>query len=132
MSNHDNPPQGIGGWLILVAAGVIIAPINLLVGTFLSNLPIFADDTWSLLTDPESPVYVPWFGPLAVLEIVANLGFVFLGFTLIFLFFKKSDKFPATFVVVLLLNLVYLLVDAWLGGMVFPANRCLIRTQLDW
>ena len=120
MGTQDDPPQGIGGWLILVAAGIIVAPFKILIETVQIYLPIFTDGTWEVLTDPSSIAYVPFFGSVVVLEILANLGFAVFGFLLTFLFFSKSGKFPKLFIVFMLSSLAFTLFDAWLSRLVFP------------
>ena len=55
---------------------------------------------------------------MIIFELVVNIGFIVAQLWLLVLFFKRSQSFPKLFVWVALLNLPFILVDAWLGSFV--------------
>ncbi len=113
-------PSGLGGWLILVGLGLIVAPIrqlNLLVQTY---PPIFRDGAWEVLTTPGSDAYHPLWAPLLIGEIAVNLAFVGAGIVLIVFFFQHSHKFPTLYIVVAIASVLFIITDAWLGSLVLP------------
>ena len=86
-------PRGIGGWLVLMAIGLVIQPFRLL--SFVAqDLRAFESDTWRRLTTPSSPAYHPAWGLVLVAETVANGLFLAGSFVLLYLFFKKRAVFP--------------------------------------
>lgn len=111
---------GLGGWLILVAIGVILSPIKLGALLFQVHLPLFQDGTWDLLTVPGSEHYHPLWAPLLIFEIVCNLGFIAAYIVQAVLFFRKSRSFPKIYIVVALLNLGFIVLDAWFCSFLLP------------
>lgn len=109
-------PTGIGGWLVLVAIGLVISPFRLLVFAGQTYLPIFRDGTWSLLTTPGSESYDPMWAPVLILEVLGNLGFILAGVWLVVLFFKLSPWFPKAYIWVAVINPVFIILDAWLAS----------------
>ncbi|EHH0795968.1 DUF2569 domain-containing protein, partial [Vibrio vulnificus] len=77
--SERNEPLKIGGWLILIAIGVIIAPVRLFYFVGVSYPSIFIDGTWEALTSYGSEIYSPLWGLIIIGEIVGNLLFAFLG-----------------------------------------------------
>ena len=116
--NLQNGPSGLGGWLILPAIGLVIMPFR--VGAILLQIfvPIFTDGTWEILTTPGSDQYHPLWAGLIIFEFLGNLGFIIAGIALVSLFFSKSRLFPKTYIAFLLINLCFILIDAWLGSFV--------------
>ena len=120
VNRSNEPPQGISGWLALVAVGVVVTPFKFLIETVLGYLPLFTGGSWTILTDPSSAEYVRFLGPLVVFELVVSLTFVVCGFLLIGLFFRESAKAPALIIALLLSTPAFAIIFAWLGGLVFP------------
>ncbi|GAB5453192.1 MAG: hypothetical protein Hals2KO_35200 [Halioglobus sp.] len=121
MSNDDEL-KGLGGWLILVGIGVIVAPIRLLATYIPVYKPIFEDGTWEALTTVGSEAYDPLWGPLLISEIVYNSTMVFLSIYLIYLFFSKNHLFPKVYIAIVAVSLVFIPLDAWLVTKVLPAE----------
>ncbi|MFC4257732.1 DUF2569 domain-containing protein [Marinobacter lacisalsi] len=114
--------KGLGGWLILVAIGVIATPIMLLVTYVPLYVPIFQDGTWDVLTTPGSGAYHPLWGPLLVGEIVFNTILFFASLCLIYLFFSKHYLFPRVYIAIVATSLVFIPLDAWLVTIVLPSE----------
>lgn len=88
-------PKDIGGWLILVAIGLIVSPFRI-AGQLLTNYwPIFRDGHWARLTTEGTAGYHPLWAPLIVFELAGNLCLLAIGAATLALFFKKSRKTPS-------------------------------------
>lgn len=113
-------PSGLGGWLILVAIGLVFAPFR--VGALVLQLyvPLFRDGNWATLTTPGSEQYHVLWAPLLIFEIVCNLGFIVAYSVLAFLFFRKSRFFPKTYIALALINLCFIVLDMWFASFVLP------------
>lgn len=119
MSNNK-VVKGLGGWLILVGIGVVVAPVRLLVTYIPIYKPIFEDGTWEILTSVESEAYHPFWGPLLIGEIVCNSLMFALSLYLIYLFFSKHYLFPRVFIAIVAISLILIPLDAWLVTNIFP------------
>lgn len=113
-------PKNIGGWLILVALGLLINPLRLCMLLVVTFPPIFIDGTWGALTTSGSEFYSPLWGPLLLGELVFNLVILLASFYLAYLFFKKKAEFPEWYAGLALISLVFILVDAYLVTMILP------------
>ena len=90
------PKSGLGGWLILVGIGVVLAPFILSATFFPIFIPLFTDGTMETITSSENGIFHPLLGPLIYLEIVVNSALIILHFYLIYLFFwKKKFNFKS-------------------------------------
>jgi hypothetical protein len=119
VSNAQKPgPTGLGGWLALVVIGLILSVLRGLVFLAQSIPPLFQNGAWSVLTTPGSDAYHPLWAPLLAYELGGNAVFMGAWLALIVLFFKRSRNFPRMFVWVFVLNLPFILLDAWLGSFV--------------
>jgi hypothetical protein len=101
----------IGGWLILVAAGLLILPIRL--GLFIVEdlMPAFSKEAWPLLTTPGSPVYHPLNKPLLLFELTGNGLLLACGLAVALLFFRKLRSFPTAAVGFLILAVAFYIGD---------------------
>ncbi len=108
-SEHDTEPRGLGGWLILVAIGLTIAPLQLALELIQVNIQIFTAGYWSVLTDPSSEAYHPLWALLFVFETIGNLVLIAVAAAGMVLFFRRSSAFPK------------LMVSYYLGGLGFVA-----------
>jgi hypothetical protein len=108
-------PAGIGGWLLLPLIGLIISPIR--VGILLASyVRLFAPQTWATLTTPGSAAYDPWWAPLLIFEVAANIVIIAFSLFLLWLFFRKSSRLPGLFVIWLLVVLGIEIVDVALAS----------------
>ncbi|MBY6185716.1 DUF2569 domain-containing protein [Marinobacter hydrocarbonoclasticus] len=116
---EDKGPEGFGGWLILVAIGLIIAPIRLFME--LQVYPeIFIDGTYEILSDPSSSVYHPLWGPLIVGEFAFNTLLMLGSLLLIGLFLAKHHWFPRLYILMMAAALIFVPLDLWLTTLVLP------------
>lgn len=121
--DNQNELKGLGGWLILVGIGVIIAPIRILVTYVPMYWPLFNNGTWEMLTTAGSQAYHPIWGPLLVGEIVFNSVIVAVSIYLIYLFFTKHYLFPRIFLAVIAVSIVFIPLDAWLVSLAMPSEK---------
>lgn len=121
----DDPPplplpaeanlKGLGGWLILVGLGLVLAPIRLILDIGPHADVYFSTATWQNLAMPRGDGYHPLYGPLLVMELLGNMTLLAAMLLAIALFFSKRALFPKVFIVLALFSLVFLVGDAILG-----------------
>jgi len=113
-------PLKIGGWLILVAIGIVLSPIKLIyhLGTVYPS--IFLDGTWEALTTEGSEFYSPIWGPFLIGEITVNVILVLSGAYLIFLLFAKCASLPKWYFGLALFSSIFILIDAYMVTLVVP------------
>ncbi len=122
---QEGGPEGLSGWLILVAIGLFITPIRLMMFLNATFPPIFSNGTWEVLTTPGNAPYHPLWGPLLISEMVINFLFIAVCVYLLVLFFYKSSRFPKVYVAFLLANLVFIAADALAVKIVMPEQPLL-------
>lgn len=93
----DNQLQGIRGWLILPAIGVIAAPVRIC-ADFIRTIPTFAADNWALLTTAGATAYHSMWAPVLLYELGANLAQIVFSLVLALLFFKKRRSAPSVYI----------------------------------
>lgn len=95
----------IGGWLIVVAIGLIIQPFQLLYGVFdnVSNLKETGLETFNYL--------IPGLGYGLIFEVIIDIILVFVVLYLIFLFKDKKKIFPKYYIWYLGFSIIYLVLD---------------------
>ncbi|MCG7530739.1 DUF2569 domain-containing protein [Psychrobium sp. MM17-31] len=109
----------IGGWLILVAIGVVIAPFRVSFEMASLFIPIFTDGTWDMFVEPTSEHYAPLLAAFIASEIVINLLIISCSFYLMVLFFKKKRYFPHWYFGLALASTGFILFDAAIAKIVF-------------
>ena len=97
----------IGGWLILVAVGLIISPILSLIGIISLSDLLFANNAAGTLSQAGTEIDPLMQKPMGTIF----LGYFILSFiidiVLLYLFFTKKRAFPKVMIVVLLVSLLY-------------------------
>lgn len=91
-------PHGIGGWLILVAIGIVLRPVGFLF-TLIGSVSTYELSAWSDLTQPASPNHHPLWAPVLLGGLFGNIFFAVFSVLLVVLFFQKRRTFPMLFVV---------------------------------
>lgn len=118
MATGAGEPEGIAGWLILPAIGLIFMPIRGAVTVFSEFLPIFTEGQWQVFTTPGTEIYHPLWAPLLIFEISGNLGFIIFNIILAVLFFQKSSRTPNIYIAFLGLNIIFLLGDYFIADLI--------------
>lgn len=117
-------PEGIGGWLYLVAVGVCLTPIRIAAETMRGLRP-FEPVTWHAVTTPGTRAYHPLFGPLIVGELVTNAALLIWAGALAYLFFAKRRSFPIVMIAFLIARVVFQAADLGVALMI-PATAASI------
>jgi hypothetical protein len=112
----DGGPSGLGGWLLLIPIGLASGVYRMSRSVLLTGIHLLSDDRWRDML--SSPAYHPLLLPLLLCEALASALFVLGSIALLYLFFRKSRRFPPAFILYLSLNVVYLLTDRLVGGMI--------------
>jgi transglutaminase-like putative cysteine protease len=86
--------EGLGGWLVLVAIGLVLRPCVLLLTLVSSHRGYFNHAVWLELTTPGGTAYEPYFAGTAAIELALNLGLLIFSGVLLALFFRRSYLFP--------------------------------------
>ncbi len=103
--------QGLGGWLILVAIGLFLAPVFRIVPFIDAGQAYFSLRTWQLVAMPSGDGYHPLYGPLLAFEVVGNILLFSLHLLALCLFFAKRRAFPRVFIFIAVSLAVFLILD---------------------
>ncbi len=116
--NKKDDLKGLGGWLILVGIGVVIAPFRLAYEFGPMYYSIFTDGTFEILTTPGTEVYHSLWAPLLIGEALCNSLLVLATVYLVYLFFTKHYLFPKVYIAIVAFSLFFIPLDAWVGSFV--------------
>jgi hypothetical protein len=109
--------EGLGGWLILVAIGLLLAPLLIMFTIFSVDIPLLfgtrARDYLSLHQGLSAVV---------AFETLTNIVFLFLLGFLIVLFFRKKRSFPTYMIFFYVLQSVVILADQFWFVAVAPEH----------
>lgn len=100
----SSEPKGIGGWLVLVAIGLIVSPIRLAYSIIVDYLPQINSSEWATLNFPA-------FKNLFYGELVINSLFVVFAIVLLVLFFSEDRRFPKYMIAFYIANLTFVIAD---------------------
>ncbi|MBI1912433.1 MAG: DUF2569 domain-containing protein [Deltaproteobacteria bacterium] len=109
----------IGGWLILIAIGLILTPIKILIDVIEYILPAFTGEVWTVLTTPGTELYHPLWAPLLIFSLIGNLFLIGFALTTSVFFFKKKKIVPKLMIIYLAAGLVFFFVD-FFGSSLIP------------
>jgi len=102
--------KGLRGWLILVIIGLFATVLWQAYGVY-ESITLFTDGTVDVLSNPASGAYIPGFVRALKFEFITEILFLIFAVYFIFLFFKKSRKFPKYYVFLLVASVVYVVLD---------------------
>jgi len=128
MIEDASKPEGLGGWLILVAIGLCVQPV-LLLKAIADNVAIFDPDTWRALTTPGVPAYHPLWAPLLLGETGVNLVLFAWSGVLLYVFFAKRRGFPRLVVAYMGVSLAAVLADLALARAIPSAQAHLTASD---
>jgi hypothetical protein len=113
-------PSGLGGWLALVALGVIVTPFRLMFDVYNNFVPALLDGSVSAALDPSSPAFVNFLGPLLFGEAIVNVVVFVWSIYAAYMFFSKKRTFPRNYQLLLLFGFIILLLDPLVARAVMP------------
>ena len=113
-------PNGLGGWLILIGIGIILAPIKISYFVYSTYGEIFSDGVWELLTTVGTEYYQQYFGTLLIIEISINILLSFAILYTAYLFFSKKITFPKWYIGILIFTILFMIIDALAVSVIFP------------
>lgn len=100
----------IGGWLILIAIGLILTPILILIDLVGEN-GFYDAYTWSVLWNTEGMQGKPNVILIAI-ELMINLARIIFAIILIILFFERRSTVPRLMVILFASTAVFIILDA--------------------
>ena len=108
---QDARLQGLGGWLILVAIGLCLAPLVRIVTLSQNWEGYFSAHVWQTCALPQGASYHPLFGPMLIFELLGNIVLLGLNLLAACLFFAKRKAFPRLFILFILCLAAFLILD---------------------
>lgn len=121
--SEEKKLEGIRGWLIFIALGIIVSPIRIVATTIQSFMELFKSGAWDVLTTPGTEAYHPLWAPVLIGETFLNaalfVGWLYMGYR----FFTKSRAFPKWYIAIALFTLGFVIIDSWAVQMLLPEQR---------
>lgn len=114
-TTYKSEPQGLGGWLILPALGLLLTPITMVLQLRNEVLPELTPEAWVALTSPGSPAYNPRLVLLVGVELITNACLLLFVFWVIWKFFTKSRQLPKLYIIWVVVGLAVQAVDLGLA-----------------
>jgi len=118
--NLNVGPSGLGGWLILIAIGLVVTPITVFFTITEYNLPLLNDtEMWREFADPNSAYYTSLFSFIVYFELIGNIIILLFSILFLYLFFAKKRLFPKIYFWFLIGNLLFIFIDEVLANSMF-------------
>lgn len=109
--NNTKPEKpyvyGFGGWLILVAIGLMLTFGQSVLYLFQTMLPIFNSEKWEILTSPSSELYHSLWAPALIFDLSICLVNIICILCIAFLCYKLSRKFKTLMIVFISLKVLF-------------------------
>lgn len=112
---EDEAPEGLGGWLILVGIGSLIAPMRVVVLLLYSYSAIVGSGAWSAIAADN-----PWWAAVLVVEAAVNVALIAAWAVAAYLFFSKKRLFRPWYIGLLAFSLGFLVADTLVMKLVLP------------
>jgi hypothetical protein len=115
-----NELEGIGGWLILVAIGIVITPIRIIIMFMTTYSGLFSNGVWDALTTPGGAAYNSLWAPIIIGETIVNSLLIIAWLYMSYKFFSKSRDFPKWYIGIAIFSLLLIVADAFAIRLVLP------------
>ena len=115
---RNRGPEGLGGWLILPAIGLVLTILKIASYFGMQVAPLIADGTYARVITPGDDLYHPLWLPLVVVEAGGNATLLLMAMGAICLFFMRSRWFPRVHIAFILFNAVLALTVFFLGAQI--------------
>jgi len=109
MSEEKNL-EGIGGWLVIVALGLVITPVRIIILIITTYPEIFSTGVWEALTTQGSDSYNPLWAPILIGEVLINIALISVWIYMGYLFIKRKKVFPNWYISIAVFSLVYIMI----------------------
>lgn len=119
VSEHKEP-LALGGWLILLAIGIIISPFTMVYALWTTYSPIFTEGIWQTITTEGTEAYSPYWQPIIISEITANVLLTTVTVYVAYLFFTKKAVFPKWYFALVLSSATLILLSSYAATIVMP------------
>jgi hypothetical protein len=110
--------DGIGGWLILPAIGLVVSPFVILHALFTANIPILFGDKYQPFLNSH-----PAFTGLLIFEVITNIVLIAALAGLNYLFFTKRKSLPTYMILYFATQLLVVLADGITAHALFPNGK---------
>ena len=117
---NDTAKSGIGGWLILVAIGIVITPIRIIIILLTAYDEVFKSGAWEILTTQGTQAYNSLWAPLIMGEMIGNALILAVWLYMGYLFFSKIGSFPKIYIRLAIISFIFILVNALSLQLVLP------------
>lgn len=139
-STDKNSPEhadkelcGLGGWLLVVGLGRVLAPLSIIRLIISDVLPIFTNGYITLVSTPGHVGYSPLWKPFFSFELIGNSIYFGLCIYLLVLFFQKKKSFPKWFIGAMLYLVVFSFIDNMFAGYtMYSVGYKLDKPMLDF
>ena len=112
--------EGIRGWLLLVAIGVVVSPVRIMVLIMTTYPEILTSGVWEVLTVEGNDAYHPLWAPILTAEIIFNSALVLAWLYTAYLFFSRRRNFPKWYIGIVVFSLALIIGDAFAIKLVLP------------
>jgi len=120
--SENNNLEGINGWLILVAIGIIITPIRSAYVLIPTYTEIFTTNVWAALTSPAYESYNALWAPILIGELIINSLIICSWLYMGYLFFTKKASMPKWYIGIAFFSLLFIIADAYSISLVMPSE----------
>lgn len=118
--NKEKNLEGISGWLILMAIGLVTAPIRGLLKLIDTCQQLLYSGAWEAMTTQGYEAYNPLWQPYITAELLIYCAVNLLWVYVAYLFFSKSRRFPDWFIGMAIFQIVFIVADAFTMTLVVP------------
>lgn len=119
----DKHLQGLSGWLILPAFGLVVRPFILGAAIYGGHESYYTQRVWLAVMSADSSAYQPGLGFLILFELAGNLSMLALSVIACALFFRSKRQLPKVMVALLCGTAVFMLIDYAWGNSLTLADR---------